>query len=100
MVALVRCSDDIRDIHIEAIYNSLRFMPDCAYRRYAEWLLETTQFTDEWLQLVGIQGLMRLTNALLGGLLNEAELAEILPYSVPMNISQMYEVVSDNLALG
>jgi hypothetical protein len=103
MSAVFRHSEtisDIQDIHIDAIHNSLACMPDSTYRDFAEWLLETPIYTDEWLQLVGIHGLIRLTNNLLEGLLTPTEMFEILPFSVPMNISQMYEVVSDNLAIG
>jgi hypothetical protein len=86
-------------MNIQAIDDSLNYMPDCAYKAYVKWILKNPDIRDEWLQLVGIQGLIRLTERLLGELLTDTEYEQVLPYSVPVNISQMYEVVSDNLAI-
>lgn len=91
-------TEQIQQLNIDGIRRSLLYMPDCPYKRLSQWLLTHRQA--EWLQLSGMSGLSRLTFNLLYGVIPDDELARLLPYAVPMNVSQMYEVVSDNLALG
>jgi hypothetical protein len=98
--ALPTFSDVALDMNVQAIQDSLDTMPPCSYKEFCEWALSTPRVKFEWLQVVGILGLIRLTESLLAPLLTLEELEQILPYSVPMNISQMYEVISDNLAIG
>ncbi|MCU0497208.1 MAG: hypothetical protein MUF87_07655 [Anaerolineae bacterium] len=90
--------EQIQQLNIDGIRRSLAYMPDCPYKQLSQWLLLHRQ--DDWLQLIGISSLTRLTFQSLYGIVPEAALDRLLPYAVPMNISQMYEVVSDNLALG
>ncbi len=87
-------------ITAQGIRDSLDYLPDGAYKTYCAWLLDSPQHSAEWLQLVAIHGLIRLTNSLLEGLLTTDEMMQALVYSVPMNVAQMYEVISDNLAIG
>lgn len=92
--------DSALPLNVQGVRDSLNYLPDGPYKTYCAWLLDSPQYSASWLQLVAIHGLIRLTNSLLDGLLTVDEIMQALPYSVPMNISQMYEVISDNLALG
>ncbi|HZF48305.1 MAG TPA: hypothetical protein VE093_06630 [Polyangiaceae bacterium] len=53
-----------------------------------------------WLQMLGVPQLVRLTLAMFDGILREHEIERILEHSVPMNVYQVWEVVSDNLCIG
>jgi hypothetical protein len=53
-----------------------------------------------WLQMLGVPQLVRLTLAMLDGILREHEIERILEHSVPMNVYQIWEVMSDNLCIG
>lgn len=87
-------------LNIEGIQSSLHYMPQGVYQDYCRWVLSCPEQSKNWLQLVGITGLSRLTFDLLQGLLTEEELEALIPYSVPINVFNMYEVISDNLSLG
>ncbi|MBZ0282047.1 MAG: hypothetical protein K8L97_15010 [Anaerolineae bacterium] len=87
-------------LNVEGVRQSLQHMPESSYKSYCIWVLNTPQFAGQWLQLMGIESLIRLTGGLLDDLLNNDEWLKLVPYSVPINVSQMYEVVSDNLAIG
>jgi hypothetical protein len=75
-------------------------MPTGAFRDFHDWALNDSQFYSDWLQLSGMTALGNLSLAMLDGLLSKHELERILPYTVVMNVSNVYEVVSDNVALG
>ncbi len=87
-------------LNIEGVRHSLHHMPDSTYKAYCLWALDTPQIAGRWLQLMGIESLIRLTGSLLDDLLSADQWLQLVPYSVPINVSQMYEVVSDNLAIG
>lgn len=88
------------DQNVKGVRASLDHMPASGYKAYCQWVLDSPALADRWLQLMGIESLIRLTGGLLDGLLTDAEWMQLVHYSVPINISQMYEVVSDNLAIG
>lgn len=52
------------------------------------------------MQLVSVEKTVLLTEKLLDGVLTNEEMDFVLPYSVVLNTYLMYEVVSDNLAMG
>lgn len=87
-------------LNVEGVRQSLQHMPESPYKRYTSWILSQPQWAGQWLQLMGVESLIRLTGGLLDGLLSQEEWQQLVPYSVPINVSQMYEVVSDNLAIG
>lgn len=87
-------------LNIEGVRQSLHHMPESPYKTYCTWALNTPEAAVPWLQLMGVESLIRLTGGLLDDLLSDEEWLKLVPYSVPINISQMYEVVSDNLAIG
>ena len=87
-------------LNVEGIRRSLHHMPDSTFKAYCTWALDTPSMAGRWLQLMGIESLIRLTGGLLDGLLSADEWLQLVPYSVPINVSQMYEVISDNLAIG
>src|SRR5260221_12345730 len=60
-------------LNLEGIHASLNKMPESAYRTYCNWILTQSNLTEEWLQLVGMTGLTRLTLGLLDGLLSKPE---------------------------
>jgi hypothetical protein len=90
----------IRQVNIAGIHASLDYMPPCAYQDYCRWVLGHPNLAEEWIQLVGMTGLIRLTLGLLDGLLTEDEFDALIPYTAPINVFSMYEVLSDNLAIG
>ena len=53
-----------------------------------------------WLQVLGVPQLVRLTLTMFDGILREHEINRILEHSVPMNVYQIWEVMSDNLCIG
>jgi len=87
-------------LNVEGVRQSLRHMPESLYKTYCTWVLNTPQLAGQWLQLMGVESLIRLTGGLLNDLLSNEEWLKLVPYSIPINVSQMYEVVSDNLAIG
>ncbi len=92
-----------RGLHrtILAYRESLRFLPDGPYQRYCAWLLDQPAYCPRWLRLSGLEELVRMTGALLDGLpLDEAEVNLLTSHSTVMSVHQIYEVVSDNLAIG
>jgi hypothetical protein len=53
-----------------------------------------------WLHFIGISQLVQLTMQLLEGLVAGPDYERLLHYSLPMNVYQLYEIVSDNLCIG
>jgi hypothetical protein len=91
----------VLDATIECSTRSLEHMPAGAYRDYLSWVLsEDGPQRDEWLQLAGVTGLVRLTVSLLDGIVRDDEWEALAGYAAIINVQQMYEVVSDNLAIG
>jgi hypothetical protein len=87
-------------LNCDGIQNSMSYLPDCTFKRYCQWILKQPVLSGQWLQLAGITNLTKLALGLLDGLLEADQLEILLPYTVPINIFNMYEVVSDNLAIG
>ncbi|KYF95307.1 hypothetical protein BE20_46010 [Sorangium cellulosum] len=91
----------ILDATIDCAKRSLQTMPDCTYRAYCSWILDADDpLRDRWLQLVGVNGLIRLTVGLLDGIVRGNEWERLAGYAASINVQQTYEVVSDNLAIG
>src|SRR4051794_34988851 len=79
----------------------LRDVPESAYRDFCEWALSARNPRSlEWMQSLGITQLVHLTSKLFEGLLDEPEWMRLLDYARSMNVYQLYEIVSDNLAIG
>lgn len=79
---------------------TLRYMPNSPFRDFYDWALGSKEYYSDWLQLSGMTALGKLSLTMLDGLLTKHELERILPYTVVMNVSNVYEVASDNVALG
>ena len=94
--------DELMQVTIDGMAGGLKkFMPDCAYCDYYTWgLSQTEDNLNYWLKLNGIEQLVRLTTRLLGHSIDESEWPDVIRYSVPMNVYQIFEIVSDNLAIG
>jgi hypothetical protein len=76
-------------------------MPDCAYRDFFSWAFSTKNpLRTEWIQATGVHKLVELTLQLLDGLISTDEWPQLVEYTVLMNIYQIFEIVSDNLAIG
>jgi hypothetical protein len=86
--------------NLQGIHQSLQYMPECTYQEFCQWVLDHSDLAEEWLQLSGIAGLNRLTFGMLDGLLTDDEFDQLIPYTVPVNVFNMYEIVADNLAIG
>lgn len=76
-------------------------VPAGAYRDFWLWALskENSQ-RDGFLQVIGVSQLVKLTITLLDGLVDDRHWHRLADYSVTMNVYQIYEIVSDNLAIG
>ena len=93
--------DEILQPTLGALDDSLlRHMPACAYRDYCRWALSARNpVREQWLHLMGIPQLVRLTSELLDGTTTRGW-EHLVRSTLPMNVYQLYEIVSDNLAIG
>ena len=92
--------DHAYDLHVEGLRDSLRYLPDHEYREYCRWVLNNEETQGQWLQVNGVKQLIHLTQKMVEGLLSDDEMMYLLPYSVAINTYFVYEVISDNLAIG
>ena len=77
------------------------YMLDSNYRQYLCWALsEENPHYLKFRKLIGLSQLSNMTASLVEGILEEDQIEQFLPYVVDMNIYQLYEVVSDNIAIG
>ncbi|WNG35911.1 hypothetical protein F0U61_21225 [Archangium violaceum] len=86
----------------EGLEKSLtQLMPPCAYRDFCSGMLSAeAPLRDRWLELMGIPQMIRLFLYLTKDVAREQDWSRLIECSVPVNIYQMYEVISDNLAIG
>jgi hypothetical protein len=81
--------------------NIPQILPESAYRDYFLWALSPDNPEREtWEHLLGIPQFVQLSLALLDGIVDEQKQDQLFNYSIPMNIYLMFEVVSDDLAIG
>lgn len=92
--------DAFLEAHILGLKHSLDTMPASSYRDYLHNLLSQNPVNGEWLKLISLEPTVGMTMKLLDGVLEPQEIDAILPYIVMMNVFLVYEVVSDNLAIG
>jgi hypothetical protein len=92
--------DAFTEAHILGLKHSLDTMPASSYRDYLDGLLSQEPLNQEWVKLIALESLLGMTLKLFNGILEPEEIEAITPYIVMMNVYQVYEVVSDNLALG
>jgi len=78
----------------------LRHMPACGYRDYCRWALSARNpAREQWLRLMGISQLVRLTAELLRGTTDQGW-EHLVQSTLPMNVYQIYEIITDNVAIG
>jgi hypothetical protein len=76
-------------------------MPAGALREYWLWGLDPrSPVHGEFVQVIGARKLCQLTATMLDGLVEDADWRELTRFVVAMNVYQLYEIVSDNLAIG
>ncbi len=87
---------------VEGLRRSLREdVPECTYRSYCDWSLsDENPRRDAFLQAMGITQLTHLTLTLLDGMVEERHWPRLVDCSVVMNVYQVWEIISDNLAIG
>ncbi len=87
---------------LDGLRNSVEHhMPTSPYRSYYQWAISNNNSQHmEFLQAHGVIQLVRMTYRLLDGLVGSADWERLAPYTLPMNVYQIYEIVSDNLAIG
>lgn len=90
------------DMTADALIDSLpNHMPEGLYREFYSWgFSHANPVRDAWLQTTGLTQLVKLTVSLYEGLAPESDMPRLVAYCIPVNIYQIYEIVSDNLALG
>ena len=78
-----------------------RQVPAGALREYWLWGLDpATPQHAEFVQAIGARQLCRLTETLLDGLVTDDDWPTLTPLTTTMNVYQLFEIVSDNLAIG
>ncbi|HLF28767.1 MAG TPA: hypothetical protein VJG32_20765 [Anaerolineae bacterium] len=78
-----------------------RHVPPSLYRDFHLWALSSeSPCREHYLQAMGITQLVKLTVALLGDLVEDADWPLLISYSVPLNVYLTYEAISDNVAIG
>lgn len=76
-------------------------MPASPQRDYLLWgISDHNPEQPGFLQAIGLTQLVNLTATLLDGLLDPALWPQLSDYTLFMNVYQLYEIVSDNLAIG
>ena len=76
-------------------------LPQGPYRDFCIGLLSPENpDRSAWLQMLGLPQLVRLTLTMFEGILRGHEVERILEHSIPMNVYQIWEVMSDNLCIG
>ncbi|GLY79401.1 hypothetical protein [Actinoallomurus iriomotensis] len=90
--------DAIRDALIRDLN---RYMPASGYRDFYGWALTTENpDRDGFCRIIALNQLAVMTTAMLDGLGEAADWPILLRHAVPVNLYQVFEVVSDNLGLG
>ncbi len=78
-----------------------RHMPASPYRTYWAWLFsDANPRLDDWIKLSGLYQLVVLTVKLYRETVGDDGLPSFVTGCIPVNIYQLYEIVSDNMALG
>jgi hypothetical protein len=78
-----------------------RHMPAGAYRDFYLWAISPENPAQAaYLRAIALSQLVKMTVELLDGIVDEPDWQPLLAHTVPMNVYQIYEVVSDNLAIG
>jgi hypothetical protein len=87
---------------LAGLESSLReFMPDGVQRDFYLWAISPQNpHQNEFLQATGVLQLINLTVMLLEGLVDSYQWPQLAMCSVPINVYQSLEIVSDNLAIG
>ena len=71
------------------------------YREYCLWALsDDNPLQTTWLNMMGIPQFIQLTLGLLDGLVDDTDWERLSDFSVVMNLYLIFEVVSDDLAIG
>src|SRR5262245_5288913 len=87
---------------ISGLRDSLRWhMPPGQYRDFYMWAISSAnphQMT--FLQGIGVLQLVKLTLNMLDGLVDDANWPRLIWHSIPINVYQTFEIVSDNLGMG
>ena len=85
--------------HLDA--TAQKYMPNMAYKTFYSWALTTDNPQQAaWLQVIGLVQLVKMTYQLLGGLVRDEDWNVLLGDSLMMNGYQIYEIISDNIAIG
>jgi hypothetical protein len=94
--------DELREKLINSIIKSIDdHVHEPAARDFYLWSFsKENQLRERWLYLVGVTQLVQLTLKMFHGLVDGKDAERLLDYSLPMNVYQFYEIVSDNLSIG
>lgn len=86
----------------QSFYNTLQHhMPPSLFRDFNLWAFSPKNpRLKAWLQIMGVPQLAKLTETLLGDSVSEEQWGELVRYTTILNTYLIYEVISDNLAIG
>lgn len=92
----------VRTVICDQLLHDLdRLVPEPEYRRYLRWALSgENPKRDLFTRIMAINQLADLTTALLTGIGGPDDWSTLVGFSTPVNVYQVFEVVSDNIALG
>jgi hypothetical protein len=97
---------EVREYVIEATSRALldrldRYLPDNEYREYFRWALsEQNPYRGLFRRNIALTQLGNLTAAMLWNLPGPRNWPTLVAHAVPVNVYQVFEVISDNLGLG
>ncbi|GAB2703463.1 hypothetical protein [Nocardia thraciensis] len=94
-------TDAVRAVRTALLERLDRYLPGTRYRAYFRWALSTDN-PDQGLftRIIGLTQLGNLTAAMLADLPGPDDWPTLLRHAIPVNLYQIFEVVSDNLAMG
>jgi hypothetical protein len=102
----VRVSAEQQKYVLETIRDRLtdeleRYIPEPAYRDYYRWALSADNpLRSLFCRIIALTQLANMTTAVLGGLGGPDGWPVLVRHALPVNVYQIFEVVSDNLGLG
>ena len=94
-----RRGDDAR-LTVEGYRASVAAFPPGPYRDFCLWVLDQPDLRPRWLQLIGLEAVVRMTNQVMTASAPTMRTDAVAPYVAAMNVYQVFEIVSDNLAIG
>ncbi len=96
-----RSDEVVQTTRAELLVRLDRYLPDTDFRAYFAWALsEDNPDRELYTRIIGLTQLGNLTAAMLGDLPGPDSWPTLMRTALPVNMYQIFEVVSDNLGIG